>query len=809
MPAPAVLRAVGLGAALLSHMRPVAAQNIVANLTSCVESETIWTTAEQISFSICDGTTYQAGGKSLQIIEDVCGTRECVGYCHENPKCVLAFYDKEARICHIKDSESGEDHIWAQDSNCDAIRKLPPDAGSGGGNSGDNTSPTSSALPTAAPTAAPTMSSSAASSAAPTTTSSTAPIASPPTSVPGTPGKEPVIPPVNGNDLQDGAFLASCPGQQTEFKGANAKYLICPGSDYDGKTERVFNGVASAQACAEACANAKDCKKAAYDSQTKDCHVKGAEPRYSLFLVKAQHYTTIRVEAALDASKVGRWSDLIRFPVIPVAAYVVPSFPEPSKLMFFSSWGVDAFGGPSGLTQFGSFDLKTGAVSQREISNTKHDMFCPGISALADGRILVQGGSDAAAVSVYDPATDSFSRVQDLKMARGYQSSVTLSDGRVFTVGGAYSGARAGKNGEVYDADANTWSALSDADVRPMLTKDHEGIWREDNHAWLFSWRQGSVFQAGPSKKQHWYGTKGYGAIVEAGTRDDVDAMCGTFVMYDATAGKILTAGGAQDYDKSDGNTHAHITTIGEPGTRSNVERVGDMAFPRAFANTVVLPDGRVIVTGGQRKALVFTNTDGILIPEVFDPASKTWSQMAPMAVPRNYHSVSILLPDATVFVGGGGLCYVNKIKGSSARCDKTVDHADGEIFEPPYLFKADGSRADRPAIANLERERVNAGETLVFSVGGAENVKDCKFSLVRVGTVTHSVNTDQRRVPLTDINVRADGKVEAMLPADYGVLTPGFWYLFAMSPSGVPSVARTVQVTLTAKAKAKVALWG
>lgn len=785
MSAPALLRAVGLGAALLSRIHTATAQNIVANLTSCTESETIWTTADNISFSICDDTTYQAGGKSLQVIENVCGTRECVGHCYGNPKCVLAFYDKQARTCHIKDSESGEDHIWAQDPNFDAIRKLPADAGDGGGNSGSDTTPTSPATPTATP------------------------IVTPPANIPGTPGKGPVIAPGNGNDLQEGAFLATCPGQQTEFKGANNKYLICPGSDFQGKTERVFNNVASAQACAEACANAQDCKKAVYDTKTKECHVKGAEPANSIFWVKAQQYTTIRVEVTLDASKVGRWSDLIRFPVIPVAAYVVPSFPEPSKLMFFSSWGVDAFGGASGLTQFGSYDLKTGAVSNREISNTKHDMFCPGISALTDGRILVQGGSDAAAVSVYDPATDSFSRTQDLKIARGYQSSCTLSDGRVFTIGGAYTGPREGKNGEVYDADANTWSLLPDANVKPMLTKDHEGIWREDNHAWLFSWRNGSVFQAGPSKKQHWYGTKGYGAVVEAGTRDDVDAMCGTFVMYDATAGKILTAGGAQDYDKSDGNNHAHITTIGNPGTRSDVERVADMAFPRAFANTVVLPDGRVVVTGGQRKALVFTNTDGILVPEVFDPASKTWSQMAPMAVPRNYHSVSILLPDATVLVGGGGLCYVGQIKGSSARCDKSVDHADGQIFEPPYLFNPDGSRAERPAIADLEREAVAAGQTLVFGVGGTDSVKGCKFSLVRVGSVTHSVNTDQRRVPLTDVNVRADGKVEARLPADYGVLTPGFWYLFAMSPSGVPSVARTVQITLTPEAKAKSALWG
>ena len=56
---------------------------------------------------------------------------------------------------------------------------------------------------------------------------------------------------------------------------------------------------------------------------------------------------------------------------------------------------------------------------------------------------------------------------------------------------------------------------------------------------------------------------------------------------------------------------------------------------------------------------------------------------MASQPEPRNYHSVAVLLPDGTVFSGGGGLC------GSCA-----TNHPDGQIFYPPYLFNADGSLA-------------------------------------------------------------------------------------------------------------------
>jgi galactose oxidase len=600
-----------------------------------------------------------------------------------------------------------------------------------------------------------------------------------------------------------GRAIAKCPGAAQDYRAkAGAKFKACAQTDLVGASAKMFKGCTSVQACADICADTKGCKKAVFDHINNVCHVKAEEPKASLFWVTNTQFTTIQTAETAAAATAnpaarGRWSDIIRLPVIPVAAYVAPEFPRPSRMLFFSSWGTDAFGGASGKTQFGGIDLNTRQVYSREVANTHHDMFCPGISQLEDGRIIITGGSDAEAVTFYDPKTNAFKRGPDMKIARGYQTSATLSDGRVFTIGGAYSGPRQGKNGEVYDPKSNKWTMLPGADVKPMLTVDREGIWREDNHAWLFGWRDGSVFQAGPSKDQHWYGTKNGGSIVKSGTRDAAAAaMCGIFVMYDAVAGKILSAGGAPDYTNSAATARAHITTIGEAFKPAKVERVADMAFPRGFSNAVVLPDGTVLVTGGQRRAMVFTNTDGILIPELFNPATKKWTQLAPHAVARNYHSVSILLPDATVLIGGGGLCYVNKIGGSTARCDKTADHSDAEILEPPYLFNADGSKARRPTISGLTQAPVKAGAELKFTVKDVAGNGVAKLALVRMGSATHSVNSDQRRVPLVDVKKSGDSYT-AKLPKDYGVLLPGFYYLFAVSPQGTPSVGQTVHVKL------------
>jgi galactose oxidase len=418
-------------------------------------------------------------------------------------------------------------------------------------------------------------------------------------------------------------------------------------------------------------------------------------------------------------------------------------------------------------------------------------MFCPGISALEDGRILIQGGSDAKKNSFYNPATNEFTKAPDLLVARGYQSGATLSDGRVFTIGGAYSGPRKGKDGEVYCPKANAWKALPGAKASALLTTDREGIWREDNHAWLFSWKNQSIFQAGPSKNMNWYSAIDDGDQIPAGTRDTDDAMCGIFVMYEP--GKIFTAGGSPDYTNSAANNRAHMITLGEYGEAATVERAPDMAYPRGFSNAVVLPDGTVLVTGGQRKSLVFTDTDGVLQTELFNPATKSWKTLASQAVPRNYHSVSILLPDGRVFTGGGGLCYTaGGVGASTVNCNKLVDHADGQTFSPPYLFNSDGSEATRPSISAISATTVKVGGQLKIT---SENAS-LKFVLVRIGTVTHSVNTDQRRVPL-DGCTQSGSEHTITLPDDSGILIPGHYYLFAINEAGVPSIAQTVKVTV------------
>ena len=183
----------------------------------------------------------------------------------------------------------------------------------------------------------------------------------------------------------------------------------------------------------------------------------------------------------------------------------------------------------------------------------------------------------------------------NLVQGRGYQGQATLSNGKTWTIGGSWSGAQGGKNGEMYDPATNIWSALPGCVVAPMLTADAQGVYRADNHGWFFGWKNATVFQAGPSAAMNWYGTSGTGSQSAAGNRgNDPDAMNGNAIMYDAVNGKILTVGGATSYQNTPATSNAHIVTIGNPNTAASVVSIGNMAYARSFANTAVLPNGQV-----------------------------------------------------------------------------------------------------------------------------------------------------------------------------------------------------------------------
>jgi len=61
----------------------------------------------------------------------------------------------------------------------------------------------------------------------------------------------------------------------------------------------------------------------------------------------------------------------------------------------------------------------------------------------------------------------------------------------------------------------------------------------------------------------------------------------------------------------SDASNHANLLTIGTYGSTVAVQALTGMHYPRAYANSVVLPDGKVLTMGGQVRAGLESGSQG------------------------------------------------------------------------------------------------------------------------------------------------------------------------------------------------------
>lgn len=89
------------------------------------------------------------------------------------------------------------------------------------------------------------------------------------------------------------------------------------------------------------------------------------------------------------------------------------------------------------------------------------------------------------------------------------------------------------------------------------------------------------------------------------------------------------------------------------------------------------------------------------------------------------------------------------------------------------------------------------ASQKFTVSVGKLSYSSSAQFVMIRTGRVTHSTNTDQRRVPLTPLSGSGSGTYTLQVPADYGVALLGWYMLFALD-GGVPSLAGWIRVALS-----------
>ncbi len=351
------------------------------------------------------------------------------------------------------------------------------------------------------------------------------------------------------------------------------------------------------------------------------------------------------------------------------------------------------------------------------------------VTALQDGRILMVGGYDASGVAVgtgrvYDPATGSFTEVSNTLVGKAYHSAQLLDDGRVLLSGGMAptiypGGVSSGidyqwRQAVLYDPGTNsfqsppvptnttypnpaagqmrgshpTGTAVKLGDGKILVVGDNYPVGDYNGHliTAVQRYRRSEIFDpaTGTFDLSNW--NSAMTADPWAPTPNCFETLPGqTAVTLDD--GRALITGGhiPPVADSVDPCTGAVKTPYGETAGSypysacikadakifggGVLNTVGPMTIPRTYHTMTKLPDGRVLIVGGNQ-SVSFDATpqnrdpvSGIFDPhakytstataEIFDPATGTFTLTGSLSEARAMHA-AILLPTGKVLIVGG-----------------------------------------------------------------------------------------------------------------------------------------------------------
>lgn len=453
---------------------------------------------------------------------------------------------------------------------------------------------------------------------------------------------------------------------------------------------------------------------------------------------------------------------------------------------------VVTYGTPPGEAKQGGFAYAdwnpaygTGDSAHQMVSSMhSYDSFCNTLERLPDGRLLMVGGNSTTATMLYDPITGRQTMGAQLNRQRWYASVLRLPDDRMLALGG----------GNSYNIDAykkpndnsgvatmpeistgtGAWTRLTGADSTTAFGA-------RDNRWWYpraYVAPDGKVF--GVSYDQMWQlDPSGTGRVTSLGTLPVAIGSSGSSVMY--APGKLLFAGGGQYNNATNQVGTNRATVVDINGATPKTAETSSMRLARNWLNLTVLPNGEVLANGGTRVGTQGGAANSTYDSEIWNPTTGKWRNAATAKRIRSYHSTAMLMPSGSVLTAAGGV-------------PGPEDNFNAEVYYPPYLFTkgSDGKVrwANRPQITGISGSLAYGG---TVSLGLSDSRRLASLSLTRAASVTHSYNTDQRRVPLS---FRQSGAtVTATMPANANLLPPGSYLLSGVDTNGVPTPAQMVTV--------------
>jgi hypothetical protein len=512
----------------------------------------------------------------------------------------------------------------------------------------------------------------------------------------------------------------------------------------------------------------------------------------------AGYYRALPLDS--DPARDGQWQLLpFHSGVLAVHAALLPQ----GKVLFFAGSGSSAtrFNAPDfGNMADGIFTSVVWDPAAAPPNNFFHpatlfapnhrpfDFFCGGDTFLGDGRLLSAGGTGhynpfegRKDATVFNVASQAWSFVKSMAHGRWYPTLITLGDGRALAATGLTEDATNPHNNtlEIYDPAANTWQVLHFDGAFPGLPLYAHLFQLADGRIFFDGGRMDDELQVDPciiDFTQHPVKTIPVHGMVGGGMRNQAASV----LLPPAQDQRVMIIGGGPAGKPNKTDAIDNVDVVDLKDANPHFVPVSPLNFPRLHLNAVLLPDRTVFVTGGSLKQ---EDTPlARLQPEIYDPATDTWTPMAHSTVPRLYHSTALLLPDGSVVAAGG-----NPEGGTHVQWDDDPEEEMRlEIFRPPYFFKG-----ARPTITATPAQ-CTYGQTIQITSPESANIRWA--NLLRNCATTHSFDGSQRLVDL-EVTGRNGGVVTARVPQNPNIAPPGWYMLYLIDNSGVPSVAKWIHV--------------
>ncbi|WP_327353785.1 galactose oxidase early set domain-containing protein [Streptomyces sp. NBC_01304] len=461
------------------------------------------------------------------------------------------------------------------------------------------------------------------------------------------------------------------------------------------------------------------------------------------------------------------------------------------KILLIAGSGNDKAAFEAGKFTSAVYDPKTGTYKQIP---TPKDMFCAGHVQLQDGKVLVMSGTKGFPTAdgkigyqgykdsyIFDPATEAYIKTNDMNDGHWYPSATVLGNGDVISFGGLKEDSTGSVTAEKFSEAQRKWLPLNEVNQ----TWSYWGLYPS-----MILMQDGRLFYSG----SHTFGngTPGTGASLYDYGQNKITDVPGlqnkdqrdesaSVLLPPAQDQKVITMGGGNNEVNPVANRLVDIIDLkaanpayvhGPLIPQGTVDQgagkrpqTGDEG--KMYVSAVLLPDGKVLETGGA----LHDRADPVYESSLYDPVTNTFDPVAADPEERGYHSSAFLLPDGRVMTTGD-----NPGNG-------TWNH-DVSIYTPPYLFKG-----PRPKITSVIDKQWTYGDTQRITV----DRPIAKAELIRPAAVTHSSDPNQRFV---DLPLTVDGNnIDLNVTANPNLAPPGWYMLFAVDANGVPSVAEWVHV--------------